>query len=267
MPSIEDVYNVFQNEECFRYTKLAGRYGIANYMGQVDQLQEDTKRYGERFPYRKARLAELRQMTNDIIQMMVDHHETEAVAVLEQSLGIHLKPSRKPAKREWTLRHMDSFAHEPASVEAHGTDLLSGLIQLWRHVLRESIFDTGETKFSNFKLIWTDGKTEDEIEIMLESQKNLTLAKIRRWVYPPTEEDKKLPVDKWKYGMDGRLEDYPLLRSLAIIHLLLILPGRLIRIGYIDSRRESVVAIGLVKPMFSSIQLRIFGIFAPFQIR
>jgi hypothetical protein len=263
MPSIQDVYNVFENDECFGYSKLARRYGIMNFQVLVDRLHEDTERYGESFPYRDERLAEIRQITYDIIQMMVDHHETEAVDVLEKTLGIHLQPSKKSNNKEWTLWHRDTFDHGPASVDACGTVLLSGLIQLWRHVLRESIRDTGETTFSHFELGWTDGKIEDDIEIKLESQKNSTLAKIRRWIYPLTEEEKDLPVEKWNYGLEGRLEDYPLLQTIAKIHLQILRFGRLNRAVNIDPSAESSVLLGFVAPMISAHQLRLFRAIPP----
>ena len=263
MPSIQDLYNVFENEKCFRYTKLAGRYGISHYLGQVDRLQKDTGLYGENFPHREARLAEIQQMADDIVQMMVDHHETEAVAVLEQDLGIHFQPSENPAEKEWTLWHRDTFDHGPASVDVCGTELTSGLVQLWRHVLRESIRDTGYTTFSDFKLTWKDGKTEDNIEVRLESNKNTTLAKIRQWVYPPTEEEKNIPVEKLDPYMEGRLEDYPLLQILAHIHFLMLRDGRFDKTVYIDPRGESVALLGFVTPMVSAEQLKLFGAIFP----
>ena len=81
----------------------------------------------------------------------------------------------------WTLRHRDLFDREtPASVEARGIGILSGLRQLWRHTLTEGVDDKGNQTFASFSLAWGDA-IEAQADAGVGPFANTAVVKLQGW--------------------------------------------------------------------------------------
>jgi hypothetical protein len=72
---------------------------------------------------------------------------------------------------------------EPASREAEGVGIVSGLAVLWNRTALQSIDAGGSTTFSRFSIDWGNRTAAESAFIMVQprTEDNQALARIRRW--------------------------------------------------------------------------------------
>jgi hypothetical protein len=80
----------------------------------------------------------------------------------------------------WDLWYHDLFDRESNNVEKRGSDLLTGLYELWNHTLDEGVDEKGNQTFSSFLLEWTGDGTE-WYDTGVQPFDNTALAKLKLW--------------------------------------------------------------------------------------
>jgi hypothetical protein len=79
---------------------------------------------------------------------------------------------------EWKLWYQDLFDREsPRQIEASGTNLLEGLIELWKRHLQETVQAEGQKGFARFNLWIVEDEVSVEIRGSWEGQR-----KLRSWL-------------------------------------------------------------------------------------
>jgi hypothetical protein len=119
----------------------------------------------------------------------------------------------------WQLWHRDTFDREtPASIEDRGTGLSSGLVSLWRRSLHSGVRTDGGATFSYFSLRWPGGSASVPVP---PTGTDATLAKMRRWAFPPLAPNTPEPEAAWKDGCHTAPHDQDdaFLAALARLHL------------------------------------------------
>jgi len=114
---------------------------------------------------------------------------------------------------EWQVWYEDTFDREcPRQVEAAGTGLAAGLVELWRHHLRETVQADGRRGFSRFNLWWKQAGKSVTIIGDWEG-----MVRLRGWIFGPQRRARKDRV---------RAAELDLLMTVAATHSSLISAGK-----------------------------------------
>ncbi|MCJ7551144.1 MAG: hypothetical protein MUQ30_15830 [Anaerolineae bacterium] len=82
---------------------------------------------------------------------------------------------------EWQVWYEDTFDREcPRQVQAAGTGLAAGLVELWRYHLRETVQADGRRGFSRFNLWWKQAGKSVTIIGDWEG-----MVRLRGWIFGP----------------------------------------------------------------------------------
>ncbi len=114
---------------------------------------------------------------------------------------------------EWEVWYEDLFDREcPRQVQAAGRGLAAGLIELWRHHLRETVQAGGWRGFSRFNLWWVQARQSVSVVGDWEG-----LVKMRGWIFGSPLRARKAHVGA---------ADPDLLMTVAAIHSSLVAAGK-----------------------------------------
>jgi len=114
---------------------------------------------------------------------------------------------------EWQVWYEDTFDREcPRQVQAAGTGLAAGLVELWRYHLRETVQADGRRGFSRFNLWWKQAGQSVNVVGNWEG-----LVRLRGWIF-----GSPLRARKDHVGA----ADPDLLMTVAAIHSSLVAAGK-----------------------------------------